>query len=68
MALSLSAPPNAAIASKPQASRGAVLPELRGAARSLATILATTSHYGVSAPPGVDAATAASAERKISDE
>lgn len=56
MALSLSTPPTASGAPRPGASIEAMIPELRGAARSLAAILASASDSSASQAPGTDAA------------
>ncbi|MGJ9404534.1 IclR family transcriptional regulator [Arthrobacter sp. KK5.5] len=68
MALSLSTPPRSAGTAAPGASLGTMLPELMGAARSLAAILASASRHGAPPAPGTDAVPMASAKRKGSDE
>jgi DNA-binding IclR family transcriptional regulator len=55
MALSLSTPPAASAAARPGASIEAMIPEMRGVARSLAAILAPPSHPGSSPAPETDA-------------
>ncbi|WP_157835705.1 IclR family transcriptional regulator [Arthrobacter sp. TB 26] len=68
MALSLSTPPTDSAATRPTASIESMIPEMRGAAHSLAVILASVPDPSGSQAPGTDPPAAGTSKRDAGDE